>query len=160
MKLTEGEVLDKIERMHVYEGHDYPVIRILVDDGSGEHIPEDEYEQVLKKFREWKKEAKIFHQIISGSNGIMTTIAEVSEWKEIVELLKKRREFYKKDLHECNKKGLFGTSVHYNAIIEELNLISGHIHKWKYVKRWKFCDCGILREMSDKEFEKISGGEK
>ena len=58
MKLTEKEILDRIERIHVYEGHDYPVIRILVDDGSGEHIAEDEYEQILKKFREWKEDAK------------------------------------------------------------------------------------------------------
>jgi len=109
-------------------------------------------EQILKnqeKAKEWDK---------------ATTVKGYEEFlqnQETVELLKKRKEFYVDDLHKCNEQGLHGKSLHYESIIEELNLLLGHEHNWKYFKHIKYCKpCGIYKTMSDKEQQKILGEEK
>jgi len=80
--------------------------------------------------------------------------------RKIVELVKKRKEFYVDDLHKCNEQGLHGKSLHYESIIEELNLLLGHKHNWKYFGDIKYCkSCGIYKTMSDKEQQKILEGE-
>jgi len=86
---------------------------------------------------------------------------EVIKEHTIVQLVKKRKEFYVDDLHKCNKQGLYGKSLHYESIIEELNLLLGHEHNWKYFEHIKYCKpCGIYKTMSDKEQQKILEGEK
>lgn len=64
-------------------------------------------------------------------------IEDIPEALEIMKLLKERREWYIEDNKKCIDAGLHGTALHYDAIIEELNLVSGHVHKWKYFRRWK-----------------------
>lgn len=67
--------------------------------------------------------------------------------KKIIEKLNERRNFYLKDLEECDERGLHGKSLHYSAIIEELNLILGHNHKWKTYKDWRLC--GTCRKLEE-----------
>ena len=89
MKLTEEEILDRFERMHVYEGHDYPVFRILDLNHQGEHILEDEYEQVLEKFREWKEKAEKYDSLMNANAQVVKDNINITKEHQIVERLKK-----------------------------------------------------------------------
>jgi len=78
---------------------------------------------------------------------------------EIVNRLRERYEWFKKDNERCINSGHKGTALHYDAIIEVLNFVLGHIHNWDYVKSWRICkDCRRLEELSEKELQKIMEG--
>ncbi len=68
--------------------------------------------------------------------------------ENIVKKLNERLDFYLKDLEDCDKRGLDGKSLHHRTIIDELNLILGHEHKWNTWKSWRMCEtCRKLEEL-------------
>lgn len=63
--LSEEEVESLIKRLHVYENHDYPVMRIIDPESKmGDTILEEQYEQVLKRLINDHGKAKDYRALL------------------------------------------------------------------------------------------------
>ena len=84
MTLTQEDISDLIDKMEVYENHDYPVIRVFHKPDMEFHdtISEEHLEQVVTKIKQNEKEMDELHRYgwVTVEDALIE-IETLREWK-------------------------------------------------------------------------------